>query len=42
MCQFFKVIVISSEVKMKKPDPKMFVLAMNRAAVHSPEIVLYW
>jgi FMN phosphatase YigB (HAD superfamily) len=36
--QFFKVIIISSEVKMKKPDPKIFVLAINRATMHSPEM----
>jgi HAD superfamily hydrolase (TIGR01549 family) len=34
--QFFKVNVISSHFKMKKPDPKIFQLAMNLAG-HSPE-----
>ncbi|HYZ95464.1 MAG TPA: HAD family hydrolase, partial [Nitrososphaeraceae archaeon] len=34
--QFFKVIVISSEVKVRKPDPEIFRLAMNLANT-SPE-----
>jgi HAD superfamily hydrolase (TIGR01662 family) len=33
---FFKVIVISSEVKVRKPDPEIFRLAMNLANT-SPE-----
>jgi putative hydrolase of the HAD superfamily len=34
--RFFKVIVISSEVKVRKPDPEIFRLAMNLANT-SPE-----
>ncbi len=34
--RFFKVIVISSEVKIRKPDPEIFRLAMNLANT-SPE-----
>ena len=34
--RFFKVIVISSEIKVRKPDPEIFRLAMNLANT-SPE-----
>jgi putative hydrolase of the HAD superfamily len=37
---FFKVIVISSEVNMKKPDPGIFELAMDRAANNSKHYVM--
>lgn len=34
--QFFKIKVISSEVKLKKPDPRIFTLAM-KLALSKPE-----
>jgi FMN phosphatase YigB (HAD superfamily) len=38
--QFFKVIIISSEVKVKKPDPEIFQLAMDRAAHSSKYYIM--
>jgi HAD superfamily hydrolase (TIGR01549 family) len=32
---FFNVVIISSEVNINKPDPRIFQLAMNRAANNS-------
>jgi putative hydrolase of the HAD superfamily len=40
MNRFFKVNVISSEVKMKKPDLKIFLLALDRAACKPADCVM--
>ena len=32
---FFNLVIVSSEVNMNKPDPRIFQLAMNRAANNS-------
>lgn len=37
---FFKVIVISSEVNINKPDPRIFQLAMDRAKNNSKHYVM--
>ena len=33
--EFFNVVIVSSEVNMNKPDPRIFQLAMDRAANNS-------
>jgi HAD superfamily hydrolase (TIGR01662 family) len=38
--RFFKVNVISSEVKMKKPDLRIFLLAMDRAACKPEDCIM--
>ena len=40
MNRFFKVNVISSEVKMNKPDLKIFLLALDRAACKPADCVM--
>jgi FMN phosphatase YigB (HAD superfamily) len=40
MNRFFKVNVISSEVKMKKPDLKIFLLALDQAACKPADCVM--
>jgi FMN phosphatase YigB (HAD superfamily) len=37
---FFKVIVISSQVNMSKPDPRIFQLAMDRAKNNSKHYIM--
>ena len=37
---FFDVVIISSEVNINKPDPRIFQLAMNRAASNSKRYVM--
>jgi HAD superfamily hydrolase (TIGR01549 family) len=37
---FFDVVIISSEVNINKPDPRIFQLAMNRAASDSKRYVM--
>ena len=37
---FFNVVIISSEVNMNKPDPRIFQLAMDRAANNSKRYVM--
>jgi len=38
--RFFKVQVISSFVKLKKPDPRIFELALKQAVRHAEECVM--
>lgn len=38
--KYFKVIVISGQVKLKKPDPEIFRLAMSQAAVKAENCVM--
>ncbi len=38
--RFFKVIVISSEVKVRKPDPEIFRLAMNLANTSAEHCIM--
>src|SRR5919198_1724851 len=38
--RFFKVIIISSKLQMKKPDPKIFQLAIDRAGYYSEDCVM--
>ncbi|MGB8778301.1 MAG: HAD family hydrolase [Nitrososphaeraceae archaeon] len=37
---FFNVVIVSSEVNMNKPDPRIFQLAMDRAANNSKRYVM--
>lgn len=37
---YFKVQVISSSVKLKKPDPRIFQLAMNKAACVAADCIM--
>ena len=37
---FFNVVIISSEVNMNKPDPRIFQLAMDRVAKNSKRYVM--
>jgi putative hydrolase of the HAD superfamily len=37
---FFDVVIISSEVNINKPDPRIFQLAMNRAANNSKRYIM--
>ena len=37
---FFNVVIISSEVNMNKPDPRIFQLALDRAANNSKRYVM--
>jgi FMN phosphatase YigB (HAD superfamily) len=37
---FFDIVIISSEVNINKPDPRIFQLAMNRAASDSKRYVM--
>jgi FMN phosphatase YigB (HAD superfamily) len=37
---FFDIVIISSEVNINKPDPRIFQLAMNRAASSSKRYVM--
>ena len=37
---FFNVVIISSEVNMNKPDPRIFQLAMDRVANNSKRYVM--
>jgi HAD superfamily hydrolase (TIGR01549 family) len=38
--EFFNVVIVSSEVNMNKPDPRIFRLAMDRAANNSKRYVM--
>lgn len=38
--EFFNVVIVSSEVNMNKPDPRIFQLAMDRAANNSKRYVM--
>ena len=38
--RFFKVIIISSKLQMKKPNPKIFQLAIDRAGYYSEDCVM--
>ena len=38
--EFFNVVIVSSEVNMNKPDPRIFQLAMDRVAKNSKRYVM--